>query len=59
MMGMRKKVANYLFISQKSYNFAAENEKIREMIMKNDYFYGFYFYFAGSCEAERRKEFEN
>ena len=30
------------------------NEKRRQMLNRNAYFYGYYFYFAGTCEAEGR-----
>ena len=56
-------LAKYLWKRKKSYTFAADKnnmmrqhlKKTETMRMSNSYFYGFYFYFAGNCEAEGRK----
>ena len=48
-------MAKYLQERKKCYNFAAEiNKNEKKMMNLNAYFYGYYFYFATSCEAVSR-----
>jgi hypothetical protein len=53
--GRRKFLAKYLQEPRKSYTFAPDKpKKKKQMLNHNAYFYGYYFYFATSCEAVSR-----
>jgi len=51
------KISCILFVSfAKMMYFCSRNDKNEQnMSMLNAYFYGYYFYFAGNCEAVGRK----